>query len=112
MKQSKYVIDWWVEIINENIYCLTFNLTERWMNFHNYNDTMYSFGNEEDEISLNNIQEIPKFLPDLPRTMFVCTSSMNKDQLTYYFIPINFEDRRKNKNIILEGKNELWKKID
>ena len=106
MKQSKYVTDWWVEIINKNIYCLTFNLTHRWLAYHKWNDTMYSFAGINDDISLEDVHEIPEFLPKLEKGMYIPTVIQEKDKLSYYFIPIMFESRRK-RNIILEGKIEL-----
>jgi hypothetical protein len=107
MKQNKYVQSWWVEIIKNDIYQLTFNLTERWLNYHRYDNETYSFGLTNEEINFDNTIVIPKFLPDISRTLYIPSHFMEKDQLTFYFIPINFEDRKKNRNIILESKIEL-----
>lgn len=39
--KAKYIRDWWLEKLPNNIYSLIINTTERWMNFHAYNLIKY-----------------------------------------------------------------------
>lgn len=95
MKNSKYVTDWWVEVYEETgMYNLTMNLTERWLPYHQFNDEMYIFGTDiEDENGninhddwISRIQEVPEFLPK--NKSYVPTVIQNKEQISFYFIPM------------------------
>ena len=101
---SKYVQNYWIEYFEETgVYHLLFNLTERWLTYHQYNDEMYEFGeidNKGDEKShedwVSSVQEVPEFLPE--GKTYIPTVIQNKEQISFYFIPI--ESVRNGKMII------------
>jgi len=114
LKNSKYVTSWWVELMPNGIYHVMFNLTDRWISYHAYNDEEYIFG-DDDEPELGEshedwekrIQEVPKFLPEnRDGVTYICTSHQNKDQVSFYYIPYQHDWVRKDK-ILFSGKNEL-----
>ena len=80
------------------IYSLIFNTKDRWINFHQYNNTEYTFG----ESDINDIQKIPEFLPT--DISFVPTVIQEKDQIIFYFIPIKGMLMPKDSEIILSSK--------
>lgn len=95
MKNTKQVTNYWIELHKElGIYQLTFNTKDRWIPYHQFNDEMYQFGevsrydtdNETQEEWEARIQEVPEFLPK--DVSYIPTSIQNKDQITYYFIPL------------------------
>lgn len=85
MKNSKYVKSWWVEKLPNGIYHALFNLTERGLDFHAYNDEMFTFESREEDWDC--IQEIPKFLPESKDVTYLRASGMEKDQCSFYWIP-------------------------
>jgi hypothetical protein len=92
MRNSKYVEDYWIEYFEETgIYHLLFNTTERRIPYDQINDDTYEFGDTGEEETLEEwyvrIQEIPEFLPK--DKMYVPTSIQNKDQISFYFLPID-----------------------
>lgn len=67
----------------ESIYTVTFNSTEKWIWFHQVNDTTYRFAKSEDnEVTI----EVPEFLPS--EIMFSHFASQDKRQITFIFIPV------------------------
>lgn len=96
MNNSKNVTSWFVTLTPDGIYHLTFNTVEKWTSYHQYNDTTYIFGEEEneemtEEKSFENWasckQEIPEFLPEIKDGTYLRAVSQNKDQITFLFIP-------------------------
>lgn len=107
MKNSKYVESWWIEVLPNGIYHLLFNLTERWLPYHKYNDTEFIFGGdiegEEYEDWLSRIQEVPVFLPEDKGVIWLSSSHLEKDQLSYYFIPYKKEWVREGDKILFSS---------
>lgn len=97
MLNSKYVTSWGVYKLPNGIYQLIFNTTEKWIAYHRYNNTEYDFGG--DELS-ENIVQIPEFLPNVEGISYQISSSQEKDQITFYFIPFR-------KNWVKQGKIQL-----
>lgn len=96
MKNSKNVTSWFLTQTPDGIFHLTFNTVEKWMSYHQYNDTTYIFGHEEDIFDNEEEefadwtqcqQEIPEFLPDIENGTYLRAVSQNKDQVTFFFIP-------------------------
>ncbi len=96
MKNSKYVSSWSVTLTPDGIYQLTFNTTKKWLNYHRYNDTTYIFGHNENDFADEEAafadwndcqQEIPSFLPEIKDGLYLNSSSQNKEQITFFFIP-------------------------
>jgi len=105
MKNSKYVESWYILENAEGIHTVLFNLTEKWMSYHRYNNTMYTFGedleDESQEEYESKIQKIPEFLPEDIR--YMCATVQEKDQVSFIFIPT---DLLRDKRIIKESKND------
>lgn len=73
-----------------------FNTTERWIPFHSYCDNLYIFGegeeNESPESMNSRIHEVEEFLPK--EKTYIPTVIQNKDQITWYFIPVESINRK------------------
>ena len=104
-KKSKYVDSWFVFENKHGIISLMFNTTERWIHFHQYDDTTYDIGCNDDEglDSEGCVQEIDVFLN--PEIRYLKTVCQEKDQITFYFIPIEYL-RGKSRKILTQGKND------
>lgn len=94
MQNSKYITSWGVYKLPNGIYQLIFNTIEKWIAYHRYSNTHYDFGGED---LSENIQEIPPFLPEVEGIIYQISSSQEKDQITFYFIPFR-------KNWLKQGK--------
>jgi hypothetical protein len=88
--KAKYVTDWWLTKLPNEVYNLTINTTEKWMSFHAYNDNTFIIGHKEDD-SQKEYEEklliIPEFLPNLEKGLWIRTIQENKDQINVYWIP-------------------------
>lgn len=108
MKNSKYVTDYFVTLMPNGVYNLVFNMTERWLHAHRYNNTTYTFGTDVEgetiEESNERIQEIPEFLPVLEKGHFVSSVLIDKDQIHFFFIPYYHEWAKLPDKIILSSK--------
>lgn len=107
---SKYVISWNVQLLPNGIYELIFNTTERWVEYHRMNDRLYIFGedvpDETQEYYESRMQEIPEFLPHSNEVMYVVSSSQDKEQIIFYFIPFEKSWLKKEKiKTILNSKD-------
>jgi hypothetical protein len=91
LKKSKYIESTWVKLLPNGVYQLCFNTTERWLNYHNYNDHEFSFGQNEDEDNHDvTYHQITEFLPrDNNDIIWLTSSNQNKDQITFYYIPFD-----------------------
>lgn len=94
---AKFVDGWHVSLLPNGVYMVTFDLTERGLFWHRYDDTKYSF--EDCEDNFEDI-EIPKFLPNKG---YLKSSSMNKTQCTFYYVPYDLNTITERK-IILTSK--------
>lgn len=96
MKTSKYVESYFINEYESGIFSVMFNTTERWIGYHSYDSTTYIFGeieeNKSPESMNSRIQEIESFLPK--GKTYIPTTIQNKDQITWYFIPIESIDRK------------------
>jgi hypothetical protein len=64
---------------------LVFNLTEKWMPYHAYNDYTFYFGEYEDHDEVN-MHEVPAFLPKIDG-IWLRSSMQDDDQVTFFYIP-------------------------
>lgn len=99
MQNSKYVSSWFVNKLPNGIYQLIFNTTEKWIKYHRYNNTTYTFDTNYHE-DIQDVQEIPEFLSNVEGISYQIADSQNKDQITFYFIPFR-------KNWVKQGKIQL-----
>jgi hypothetical protein len=83
MKNSKYVENWFCKLLPTGTYMLTFDVTDRGMDYHMYCETMFLFNDDDNE----GVQEIPKFLPENSDCMYLSSSHVEKDQITFFFTP-------------------------
>lgn len=89
--KHKYVSSYFIVNHKSGITSLTFNTHEKWIPFHMYNYDLYKFGEDTDEESeqdhadrcLSVEIELKQVLP---------TVLQEKDQITFYFIPISMLD--------------------
>jgi len=97
MKKSKYVESYFINEYECGIFCVTFNLTERWIGYHAYCETQYIFGEDvEDETQEeweSRIQDIETFLPK--EKSYLPTVIQNKDQVQFYYLPFELISRDK-----------------
>ena len=96
MKKSKYVEDYFIEEYECGMFSITFNLTDRWMKYHQFCDNQYIFGSEEGENQEefeSKIQDIEEFLPK--DKSYLPTVIQNKEQIQWYFIPYDLISRDK-----------------
>jgi len=96
MQNSKYITSWGVYKLPNGIYQLIFNTTKKWIKYHRYNNTTYSFDAHYHE-DLQDVQEVSEFLPNVGGISYQIADSQNKDQITFYFIPFR-------KNWLKQGK--------
>lgn len=101
----KHVESWWVEELPNGVYHLLINTNERWLDYDTASDTIFFIGEDTGSGSYeeyeSRILRIPKFLPENDK-IYVCTEQQNKDQISFYWIPIE-KDYIKNKKIILQS---------
>ena len=97
MKKSKYVENYFIEEYECGMFSITFNLTERWLEYHLYNYHQFIFGsdveNETQEEWEARIQEVEDFVPK--GKSYLPTVIQNKDQIQWYFIPYDLISRDK-----------------
>lgn len=97
MKKSKYVENYFIEEYECGMFSITFNLTERWLGYHQYSDNQYIFGsdveNETQEEWEVRIQDVEEFLPK--GINYLPTVIQNKEQTQWYFIPYELISRDK-----------------
>lgn len=100
MKASKNVESFFCKKLPTGVYMLVFNLTEKWMPYHAYDDYTFWFGLEKDlddnaetdEIHENflewesNLHEVPAFLPKIDG-IWLRSSMQDDDQVTFFYIP-------------------------
>lgn len=101
---SKYVTDYWVELLPNGVYHLCINCTQREIYYHAFNDVMFLITVTEEEFDNYNsdyILEIEQFLPEI-KGVYLHSSSKNKDQLSFFWIPFEREWIGKEKVIIAQ----------
>lgn len=109
MKKSKFVTDWFVTKEPNGIYSLIINTTEKYC-YHRfiieYDDKMvFAVHNYSDELNPDDIElEIPNFLPKIDG-VWLRSSSIEKDQIQYYFIPYLKEYIKNPNRVILKSED-------
>lgn len=102
----KHVESWWVEELPNGIYHLLINTDERWIDFSRISDTQFligehDYGKNTFEDFKSKILNIPNFLPKNDN-IYICTEQQNKDQISFYWIPIE-KNYIKNRKIIFKS---------
>jgi len=94
MKKSINVESWWLELLPNGTYHLLINTKERWMYYHRMNDETFQIGEdiegESQEEWESKILEIPKFLPEIKNGTYIRSVSQEKDQISFYWMPYDF----------------------
>lgn len=109
MTNSKYVTDWWLELLPNGVYHLLMNTTERGLQYRNFSQDGDLQGfivcQDEDTEDLNDIvQEVPlEFLNKRDKITYLEAASHNKDQISFFFIPYKHEWIRRPDKIILQS---------
>lgn len=89
---NKYVDNYWVEELPNEVIHLLINCNTREFYYHAYDH--YSFQiyiYEHEEFNENYSLDIEPFLPKLDKTTWIMTSQKEKDQLSFYYIPYKHE---------------------
>jgi len=103
--KAKHVTNWWLQKLPSYIFCLTINTTEKWMNFHAYNDTTFIIGGDDDEQHEQHeekILEIKEFLPNMKNGMWIRTIQQDKDQISVYWIPYDYSWLKQRSEILID----------
>lgn len=113
---SKYVVDYWVLKFESGIVEILFNLKTRWLNFHQINNFSYVFTLNEDidnglsgneyQNCIENINE--DNLPFDKNTIYIPSSSQDKDQVYFYFIPMELVTQGKVRENVLQRKTKSY----
>lgn len=88
LENHPYVRNYFIKKHKSGIVSLTFNTKEKWITFHSYNHDLYKFGDDDDNETEQ--QHADRLLP-VELAVFekvIQTVTQCKDQITFYFIPI------------------------
>lgn len=83
------VQNYWYCKYDSGIIHLLFNTVERWIPFHRYSNDEYGFMDAVDDEYTINIPELEELIPD----NMLCTTCQEKDQVSFYWIPLNMIDK-------------------
>lgn len=93
---SKFVDSYFISEYESGIFSIMFNTIDRWINYHAYCEEEYIFGEGLLEETIGGMREriekVDKFLPT--NKTFIPTVIQNKDQITFYYIPLNMINRK------------------
>jgi hypothetical protein len=88
MHRSKYVNSIELYTYPNGLVCLMFNTTERWIHYHRFNDELFQIGGDPEEgVYGPHCHEVPEFLGE---KMFPLGDSQNKDQIYFYYCPMDW----------------------
>ncbi len=98
----KYVESYWVELLSSGVVHLLINCTQREIYFHAFNDNMILISGTKEEYD-NWTNEVvlttDSFLPKI-EGIWIQTSMKEKDQLSFYYIPYYWGERKNKKTLI------------
>ena len=97
---SKYVESYWAEELPNGVIHLLINITERWLQHHAYSNRHFLISKSLDDWQDDEILNIEEFVPELDGGIYIKTSVVEKDQISFYFIPRYFNDRKNNKELL------------
>lgn len=101
---SKYVENWWVEELPNGVIHLLINCTERGVYFHAMSDYEFLIAGTEEE-AMDSFKEcslsLEPFLPE-GTWLWLQTVMLEKDQLSFYYIPYE-RGWNRNRKIIKES---------
>ena len=87
LENHKYVEDYFVEKYDSGIYMICFNTHERNQYAFATSDELYLFSDDDDENFDVCMVEVEQFLPQ--DKSFICSKSVDKDQVSFYYIPFD-----------------------
>jgi len=73
-----------IKTYESGIITLTINTEERWLDYHRYSDELFQV-----EDSQGNVFQLKVELPLQPKMRYSISHNQEKDQITYYYIPLN-----------------------
>jgi len=95
INKNSQVISVNLMVSDANIYTVMVHTRDRWINYHEFNDTMFGFGEEP----LYDVLYLDKFLPN--EIDFMPTTIQDKDNILFVYIPVDLMVSE-SKNIKLE----------
>lgn len=109
---SKYVESYWAEELPNGVIHLLINTSERWLAYQVLNDISFLITSTEEEAENwgdpTCILEVPEFLSNIEEGMYIRTSMQEKDQISIYWIPYFYKDRKNSKKIIMNTVRTLY----
>lgn len=99
-----YIESYSIEELPNGVIQLVINCTQKEIYYHQYNDIKYLIcGKKEeyDNVDENCIFDISRFLQREVALTYIRCDNLEKDQLSFYFIPFKFE-WIKNRKFIIE----------
>ncbi len=82
MEENKLITSHWITAHESGIITLIINTVDRWVGFHRYNDNWYIVEDED-----GNVEHLRIELPLQEKMRYMSSSSQNKDEITFYYIP-------------------------
>ncbi len=102
---NKYVESYWAEELPNGVIHLLINTTERWLAYQALSDTQFIIGEDLESWLHDDILTVEKFLPEIEKGMYMRTSMQEKDQISFYWIPYKFAERKLRK-VLLESEKD------
>jgi len=112
----KYVEDYWIKKYESGIVHLCVNTKERGVYYHQFCDHLYSIGGDLDidTSTPEGLEEYKSTLLEIPleelvleqEIMYVSTSTQEKDQISFYFIPFSLVTEKVKTKSPMEIMNE------
>ncbi len=97
---NKYVESYWAEELPNGVVHLLINTTERWLYYHAFSNTQFLIAENEEDWKDEDVLTIEPFVPEMEDGMYIRTSVVNKDQISFYWIPRKYNDRKSNKELL------------
>ena len=103
---SRYVESYWAEELPNGVIHLLINCTQRWLVYRAYSDTQFLITESDEDWENDDLLNVRKFLPEIERGMYMRTSMQEKEQISFYFIPYKFDERRNRKELLNSRKDD------
>ena len=90
----KYIESYWVEELPNGVIHLLINCTQKEIYFHAYSEhTFLICGTEEEfeDFNLDLVFDVPEMIDFTKDTLYIQTTTKNKEQLSFYYIPYQKE---------------------
>lgn len=103
---SKYVESYWAEELPNGVIHLLINCSQREIYYHSFMNNQFLIAGTQEEYdnwTKDLILNMDEFIPDIDDGLYIQSSTKEKDQISFYWIPFYYKDR-KNKKILIESK--------